>query len=354
MSDSVAGLSSLELYPQCVWEESKAVSRWSDTNVAASPAVSITPVAEIDLIQLIQWAAVRNCQIVAAAGGHGSFVPIDKRSIYIDMSAFAKISVDEDNRTVTIGGGVLTGALLNDLSERGLYTTLPNSNAVGVVGFVLGGGSSPFNGTLGFAIDQLIACRLITVTGEVLTLDTMSTGERAQLFSANEAAAELFVVLQSPRPELNVTLLFLRALPTAPRPGATVIMLVLSYFGPSDDAEKATAVSYDQRFVSAAISAETMTIPWSSMNSASNPLNGHGDFKENYAAWTQAIQAADVERAFDSWLNLAEHAPSAKPGSYFLLAAKSTMGTLNHDAKERLCFPRAARGFGIFVQAVPW
>ena len=131
---------STELPFKCFASSDDPISRWSDSNVS-QPAVSVIPDTESDIVQAIQYARQNELTVIPSGGGHGSFVPITAKTLYLNLKKFSKIALDEAGQTVTIGGGVTSGQLLNTLAERGFYTVVPNSNAVGMVGFVLGGGN---------------------------------------------------------------------------------------------------------------------------------------------------------------------------------------------------------------------
>src|ERR1700753_3948570 len=61
----------------------------------------------------------------------------------------------------------------------------PNSNAVGMVGAFVGGGSSAWNGIHGFAIDNVLSIRLVTASCSILTLAPGSSDpDEAALFNA--------------------------------------------------------------------------------------------------------------------------------------------------------------------------
>lgn len=370
-------------------------SRWSRTNVHP-PAQIETPTSEADIHAILAHAAQRNLKVIPAAGGHGTFVPITQNTIYVDLNPhFSSVSLDEEAGTVTVGGGTTAGTVLRALAAEGWLTCVPNSNAVGMAGFCLAGGSSALNGLRGLAVDNLVRVRLLTAGGEVLTLTPGMAGEHAELFNVLcgagfgfgvvteltlrawpvrelrldggtvwtrklvfapagiAAAAGLFARLQDPEPRLSAVLLFMRAPPSAPRPGSPVVVLSVSFFGPADEAEVASAATFEAEFTAQAVVAETGATAVGEMNDMSEPLNRHGDWKENYAAWVDSVPAASVVESFERWVRFGDETPQAK-SSYFIIAAKSTGGMLEHDVAEEKFFPRAIRGRKIFAQAVPW
>ncbi|KAK5686052.1 hypothetical protein LTS10_002166 [Elasticomyces elasticus] len=371
------------------------VSRWSKTKLG-KPAAIIVPSNEEDIVATIKYAAANGLKVIPVDGAHGTFVPIDEHCIYLALSAFDRIDLDEEAGSVTFGGGVITRDVIRTLSEKDSYTCVPNSSAVGMAGFCLGGGSSPFNGLVGLAIDNILRIRIILANGEKSVLSPSSSGEDARLFNvlcgagfgfgvitsitlrawrisdlhmdedkmwtrkllfpptAIQAAATLFSKLQHPEPRLLVTLIFVRAPPAAPRPGAPMIMLSIGFLGSAADGEKAAAASFDESVTSQAMIAESGTAALSTINDVSAPFDRHGDYKEQYSAWCSSLSVGTIVAAFNRWVRFGEETPEAKMTSFLVLAAKSTKGMLENDTEGKKFFPRSLRGRHLFVQAVPW
>jgi hypothetical protein len=262
--------------------------------------------------------------------------------------------------------------------------------------YCLGGGSSVFNGLHGLAIDQILEINLVTADGTLRKVHPNSSVEDLNLYhvlcgagfgfgvitsitirawrisklqmnenkiwtrrlifppSEISKAAELFTQYVNPESKLVAVLVFMRAPPTAPRPGAPMIMVNSSFFGPAADAEKAAAATFDEQFTSRALITETASQAIETMNNAYDPLNRHGDFKEQYSAWCSTISSQTIIAAYERWIALGESTPDAKTGSVLVFAAKSTKAVLEHDTEGKKFFPRVLRDRSVFVQAVPW
>lgn len=120
---------------------SHSISRWSDKGIREQPAVVIVPETEQDILAAIDYARENALQVLLAGGGHGSFVDIGSETLYLDLKRFKQIEVNKATQTAKVGGGVVTGELIKALTDKGFYTTWTNSNGVGVVGSILGGGN---------------------------------------------------------------------------------------------------------------------------------------------------------------------------------------------------------------------
>lgn len=124
-------------------QDTPTLLRWSDSNVE-TPALIVAPENENEVIKAIQQARENNLKVLVAGGGTAAFVPVAENTLYLSMVNFNHIKLDESTHTVDVGGGVLAGQLLRYLTNRGYYTVYPGSNAVGMTGFVLGGGGVSF------------------------------------------------------------------------------------------------------------------------------------------------------------------------------------------------------------------
>ncbi|KAI9146911.1 FAD-linked oxidoreductase azaL [Paramyrothecium foliicola] len=159
------------------------VSRWSDHNVEL-PAMVVRPNSKQDIVDSIMFARNSNLTLIPGNGGCASWVPITTKTMYLDMKNFNNVVVNQSSRTVRIGGGASTGETIKTVVAAGYYTLWCNSNAVGYVGSILGGGISPFTGLHGFLIDAIEAIEIITTDGKVREVGPSSEGDEKALFNA--------------------------------------------------------------------------------------------------------------------------------------------------------------------------
>ncbi|PNY29110.1 6-hydroxy-D-nicotine oxidase [Tolypocladium capitatum] len=324
--------------------------RWTESYLS-HPAIIMTPNTEIDVASAIRLAKQNGFRLIPGGGGHGTTVPIDSKTVYLDMKAFKSIKLAKSSGTVQLGAGVLTGELLQSLIADGRYTTIPNSNAVGVVGALLGGGNTSQNGLHGFMVDNVLSFRLMTAEGKTVEVGSSSAGEELALFHALcgaghglgvitaatmktypivdlglsenrvwtrtlifpppalKDAAEAFVAVHNPAEPLNLQVTFLRSPPGTPAAGSPIIMLSATYYGPPADAEKAAAGLFDANLVQKAIKADTALVPLSHINDGLEPLNAHGGFKSMVAARLRALKPESISASFAAWAQTTEKLP---------------------------------------------
>lgn len=77
----------------------EAVSRWSDTSIY-SPALIVTPNTEEDMRATIFVAKNNSLSIITGGGGHGTFIAVDSKIIYLDIRKFKIIKLDKEQGRV--------------------------------------------------------------------------------------------------------------------------------------------------------------------------------------------------------------------------------------------------------------
>ncbi|KAH6693795.1 hypothetical protein F5X68DRAFT_273288 [Plectosphaerella plurivora] len=348
----------------------ETLSRWGAASLK-HPAIIVHPTTEHDVVAAVEVARQNQLKVLPAGGTHGSFVSVTSQNLYLDMSELDDIAINKTRQTVTIGGGVTVGKLLKALTAAGFYAPIPDSNAVGVVGAVLGGGTSHFLGLNGLTVDNVENLRVVTAgndTAEARTVSASSHAEERALFHALcgagyglgavvsatlriypveelhltenkvwtrqlifppralEPAAEAFIKLQAygPLPAQNTNLLFVRSPPGTPNAGSPVIILSTSYFGPSSEAEAAAADLLDQELSAQAIHTKTSLVPLETMNDALEPLNSHAGHKLMMASKLRGHTMEGINASFDKWLATTDRYPDAQ-GTNILFSAQNSL-----------------------------
>jgi len=267
-----------------------------------------------------------------------------------------------------------------------------------MIGAFLGGASSAFNGIHGFGIDNVLSIRLITASGRILTLTPSSTGEEASLFNtlcgaghglgiitsltltafpisrlrltdnkiwvrrtifpptAIATAAEVYMQLQPPAGPLVPVLGFARTPPNSPAKSAPMIMVSLAYFGPQEEAEQAAAAALAPDVAGQAISAETLAVPFASMNDGAETLNGHGGLKDMYTCMLQSLSVASIARAFERWRRFGDEVEDARPRTYAVVGSWNTRALVASAAAAAGAGGKfyRYRSRGLIMQATAW
>ncbi|OAG06533.1 FAD-binding domain-containing protein [Paraphaeosphaeria sporulosa] len=370
-------------------------NRWSRTLISAPHAIVI-PTTIPDIVATIKYATSHDLKLIPSGGARGFFVPITHDVIYLDLRHFSSFQLNEEKREVTFGGGCISGPLLKGLAEKGWYTGTPSGNGVGMTGALLGGLNHPLVGLHGMGRDMVKSFTIVPFSmpygGELgaVTVTRDSENEEKKLFdvlrgaghgmgvvvsatmeahplaglelegrdkvwqrtlafppNAIDAAGDAYLALHTHAPpNLSFFIGFMRAPPNAPRPGAPVILLAVSFFGPVATAEIATSITFSDAVLSKTVNATTTLTPFGDIHNALDPLNAPGGYKELHGASVKSIRASSLTRAFASFLSYTDGRPELF-GTAVIFPASNTAKSESLAAKEDFYNPRDR---GIFVQ----
>lgn len=242
-------------------------------------------------------------------------------------------------------------------------------------------------------IDQVLSVRLITAEGRVVEVNPTSSGDDLALFHALcgaghgfgvitsltlrifpmsnlklsaegvwvrrlifpapaiETAATIFEKLQPVSSETAVALVFASAPPTAPKPGAPMIILTVTYYGPSAEAETAFPVLFDEAIVSKAIVAQTAPTPLGKLNDALAHFDAHGDLKDTYSAGLTKTQPETILAAFEKWLDFTTQYADGKRTTLILTSynPKKQIEISNTPEGKARYFGGRDRRFNVFI-----
>ncbi len=130
----------------------------------------------------VLWARKRDICLRIRSGGHNyEGYSTGNDVLDIDLSEMNQISIDEENRTLTIEGGVNNRQLYEFVSSRGYPFPGGTCPSVGVSGFVMGGGWGLSCRYLGLGCDSLLNFTMVNSEGRFITA---SSEENPDLFWA--------------------------------------------------------------------------------------------------------------------------------------------------------------------------
>lgn len=348
---SLSGLESLNC--DFVLGQDTNISRWSDTNIDR-PALLVTPETEQHIQAAIQIARLNNLTIVTSGGGHGAFVPVASNTLYLDMKKFKTIQLNKNQGTVTVGGGVICGEVLETLAAEGYYTPLPNSNGVGVVGCLLGGGNTAWLGIHGWMADIVVSFRVVNSSGDVVEVSSSSEGKELSLFnalcgagnglgvvtsvetsafpisslgmaddkiwtrslvfpfSALDTAVQTFTSLSTTSPATSNIIMVARSPPGTPAAGKPIVVVGSTCLGPVEEAEKAAAALFDEEVVAKAVMATTEMLPVVNVNDRFKIFDAHGGHKTLASCRLKKVDPETIKATVAQWLAATEKYPDSQ------------------------------------------
>lgn len=163
------------LFPDIEWL-TEASSNYQDRRHTyylaneATPRAIACPQNAQEVSAIVRLANACNIPFTVRSGGHDLFGRnIVSDSICIDMRKINSVQISPDRKTAKIGGGILMGKLLEDLSKHDLVTPFGSVPSVGYVGWASLGGYGSGSAQWGLGVDQIIGAEIVNATGDVVS-----------------------------------------------------------------------------------------------------------------------------------------------------------------------------------------
>ncbi len=261
-----------------------------------------------------------------------------------------------------------------------------------MVGSLLGGGLGPFTGLHGYSCDQLISARIITSTGDIISVSKDSKADEEELVNLIRGAgvglgiitsvtlrmykistleleegdkvvhytamfsepsfgfaADLYASLTPVAdPRLGLGCMLTTAPPAMPGGGSPVMMIAGHFIGSKAAAEKAFGCLVDKKTTDQAIFARLSTTELASMSAQSDarfsaPAPGYNDI---FNGLVQNISAETILAASRRWLAFRNaEGPQAARKLTVMIAGTCTQGMLEADPDAETGFTYRDRGF---------
>jgi hypothetical protein len=137
-------------------------------------------------------------RLTIRCGGHsyaGFSTALGKNNVLMDLRKMNKVTLDVAADTVTVGGGCQWGEVYRSLingDHTGFIINGGRCPYVGVGGFILGSGLSPFGRTFGMGADTLLEATMVTAKGEVIEVKRSDDkkSDKGRLFWALQGAGQ--------------------------------------------------------------------------------------------------------------------------------------------------------------------
>ncbi|MFC9440738.1 FAD-binding oxidoreductase [Nocardia sp. NPDC057030] len=148
------------------YDEEVAGFQTADTH---RPALVVGAVHAEDVRAAVEYAARQGLPVAVQATGHGLSVAADG-GVLISTRRMTTLDIDPEARTARVGAGVRAGALVEAAAVHGLAPLNGSSPSVGVIGYLLGGGTGLLAREFGYAAEHVRAIELVTADGRVRRL----------------------------------------------------------------------------------------------------------------------------------------------------------------------------------------
>ncbi|EUC61622.1 FAD-binding domain protein [Rhizoctonia solani AG-3 Rhs1AP] len=138
-----------------------------------SPSVTIRPGNEDEVVRVVNFCRDNGVHLTVKNGGHSYAAHgLNDSGIVMCMDKLNRVSINEDSSAVTIGAGAIWKHVYDQFVGRNKANIVVGGQCpyVGVSGFTMGGGLSPFSRSYGLGIDNVLEIRVVTANGDIQTI----------------------------------------------------------------------------------------------------------------------------------------------------------------------------------------
>ncbi|OTA94372.1 hypothetical protein M434DRAFT_10764 [Hypoxylon sp. CO27-5] len=160
-------------------EYSKAVFIGNLNYRMTMPALVIQARSVKDVENTVYFAWQNRVRLTVKNGGHSYMgYCLNEGGIVLDLSGMKACSIDKTKMTVTIEGGATWKDVYYKFDDPTLIAIGGQCPGVGVSGFTLGGGISPFSRQYGLGCDNVLEMTMVTYQGNVVTVSKNDHDEK--------------------------------------------------------------------------------------------------------------------------------------------------------------------------------
>lgn len=134
-----------------------------------------------DVQRCVDFARRHRVRVAARSGGHSYGGYSVCGGLVVDVTEMSAVRLGTQRRTAIVGAGARLIDIYTALGNKGRLLPGGSCPTVGIAGLTLGGGLSVFSRRYGLTCDQLVAVRIVTADGTIVTCDR---GHHEDLFWA--------------------------------------------------------------------------------------------------------------------------------------------------------------------------
>ncbi|GAQ39490.1 FAD linked oxidase [Aspergillus niger] len=144
------------------------------------PAAVVHAVTAWDVVATVRFCVQEGLKLTIRSGGHSNAAHcLNDNGIVLDMRMLNKVVIQPNHDIIYVSGGALWRDVYKELHDRDprLVVVGGQCPTVGVSGFLLGGGISPFSRSYGLGIDNIEAIEIVKANGELCIVHTLNHPE---------------------------------------------------------------------------------------------------------------------------------------------------------------------------------
>ncbi|GME33568.1 putative FAD binding domain protein [Neofusicoccum parvum] len=167
---------------------------WDAKQQEVRPACRVEPSSAADIAQVLGILVDNWCNFAVKGGGHSRHAD-DSNSVggvTVDLDRINTVEVAADGLSARVGGGATSIQVYSALEPRNLSFVGGRVGSVGVGGFTLGGGTSPFSNKYGWSLDNVYEYEVVLANG---TITTASEQDNPDLYFALRGGSNNFGIV---------------------------------------------------------------------------------------------------------------------------------------------------------------
>ncbi|CAI7674902.1 hypothetical protein N7533_011302 [Penicillium manginii] len=153
------------------WPQNDNFTIWDAKQQEVQPACRVEPSSANDVAEILDTLVSHWCYFSVKGGGH-SRNPGDSNSVggvTIDLNRLNGVEILQGDIRARVGGGATTIQVYEALESRNLSFVGGRVGSVGMGGFTLGGGTSPFSNKYGWSLDNVYEYEVVLSNGTITT-----------------------------------------------------------------------------------------------------------------------------------------------------------------------------------------
>ncbi|KAK4868055.1 hypothetical protein LT330_007253 [Penicillium expansum] len=167
---------------------------WDAKQQEVHPSCRIEPSSASDVAKLLNVLVDHWCYFSVKGGGHSRNAG-DSNSVggvTVDLDLLRQVEVLDNGTKARVGGGATSIQVYHALESHNLSYVGGRVGSVGMGGFTLGGGTSPFSNKYGWALDNVFEYEVVLANG---TITTASETHNQDLYFALRGGGNNFAIV---------------------------------------------------------------------------------------------------------------------------------------------------------------
>ena len=152
------------------YEAARRVYFWNP-DTEKRPALVVRCAHVDDVRYAVDFARTHALEVAVRGGGHSPMGWGTSNGLVIDLAGMNCVTIDASTRTARVDAGALGGDVMRQAGRYGLAPVVGQCPGVGAAGVTLGGGLGWLSGLHGASCDNLLAARVVTADGRMLSVD---------------------------------------------------------------------------------------------------------------------------------------------------------------------------------------